>query len=191
MIVGILLAAGKGTRFGSQKLLARLPGGDTVVEASARVLQGALTRVVAVTAAENAVAKALRACGCEVVINPRAEEGMGTSIAAGVAAMVATTMEDTEGWLIALGDMPYVLPATMAKLHTTLASEGGIVVPTYQTKRGHPVGFHGRFRAALVGLEGDAGAKKIVAAYHREVNFLAVNDSGVIADIDTPADMRG
>ena len=190
MIVGILLAAGKGTRFGSQKLLARLPGGDTVVETSARVLQGALTRVVAVTAAENAVAKALRACGCEVVINPRADEGMGTSIAAGVAATVATT-GDTEGWLIALGDMPYVLPATMAKLHTTLVRDGGIVVPTYQAKRGHPVGFHVRFRAALVGLEGDAGAKKIVAAHHREVNFLAVNDSGVIADIDTPADMRG
>ena len=187
MIVGILLAAGKGTRFGSQKLLARLPGGDTVAVASAHVLQGALTRVVAVTAAENAVAKALRACGCEVVINPRADEGMGTSIAAGVAA----TMEDTEGWLIALGDMPYVLPATMAKLHTTLVRDGGIVVPTYQAKRGHPVGFHVRFRAALVGLEGDAGAKKIVAAHHREVNFLAVNDSGVIADIDTPADMRG
>lgn len=185
MIVRVLLAAGRGSRFGSQKLLAQLPDGRAVVEAAAITLQKKSERTIAVVADEGEVAALLRRVGCEIVINPRAPEGMGTSIAAGAAAS-----RDAAGWLIALGDMPYVQPDTITQVHDRLASTGGIVIPSVETRRGHPVGFAARYFDELIALCGDEGARKIVAAHRDAVHLLPVQDHGIVADIDRPEDIR-
>jgi molybdenum cofactor cytidylyltransferase len=185
LITGILLAAGQGTRFGSQKLLARLSDGRYVVEASATNLLAAVGRVIAVTGRDERLMRVLDDCGCQVVVNERAAEGMGTSIGAGVGASLAS-----DGWIIALGDMPFIQPATIEKIKLALEEGAAIVVPTHEGKRGHPVGFARQYGDALSQFEGDAGAKKIIDANIGLTRMVEVGDAGIFADIDVVADLK-
>ena len=191
MITGILLAAGKSSRFGSQKLLARLPnaGGQRVIEASAANLLAAVGRVIAVTSRDDMLMRVLDDCGCQVVVNEHSANGMGTSIAAGVNASM-----DAAGWIIALGDMPYLQVETIASVRQYLSEQHRIVVPMYQGKRGHPVGFARQFGSVLGALQGDAGARSIIDAALAEnasnIFQFNIDDAGVIADIDVPADLQ-
>lgn len=185
MITGILLAAGRGTRFGSQKLLARLSDGRYVVEASAANLLAAVGRVIAVTGRDERLMRVLDDCGCQVVVNARAVEGMSTSIGAGVGASLAA-----EGWIIALGDMPFIASATIEKIKIALAEGAAIVVPTHAGKRGNPAGFARQYGNALCVLAGDTGAKAIIDADLALARMIDVNDAGIFADIDLVADLR-
>lgn len=185
MIVGILLAAGQGARFGSQKLLARLPGGPLVVEASAANLLRAVGRVIAVTRRDAKLMRVLDDCGCQIVVNERADEGMGVSLAAGIAAS-----DEASGWVVALGDMPYIQPATIVQVRDALVRGAPLAIPSRAGARGHPVGFAAEFRGALVALRGDAGARALVAQHLDRATLIDVDDAGIAADIDTPADLR-
>ena len=185
MITGILLAAGKGSRFGSQKLLARLSDGRYVVEASAQNLLAAVGRVIAVTGRDEGLMRVLDDCGCQVVVNERAADGMGTSIGAGVGASLTA-----EGWIIALGDMPYIEAATIEKIKLALEEGAAIAVPVHQGKRGNPAGFARQYYAALCALNGDAGAKKIIDANIELARIIEVGDAGIFADIDVVGDLK-
>ena len=127
----------------------------------------------------------LQTLGREIVVNENAEQGMGTSIAAGVAATSAAS-----GWLIALGDMPSIRVETMVAVVDALHSGARIVVPTMAAKRGHPVGFSARYFARLQSLTGDIGAREIIMADVNCVEEISVEDAGIFADIDTPADLK-
>jgi molybdenum cofactor cytidylyltransferase len=185
LITGILLAAGKGTRFGSQKLLARLSDGRYVVEASAANLLAAVGRVIAVTGRDDRLMRVLDDCGCQVVVNERAAEGMGTSIGAGVGASLAA-----DGWIIALGDMPYIEAATIAKIKLALEEGAAIAMPTQNGKRGHPVGFARQYGDALRALEGDAGARAIIESNIALARMIELSDAGIFADIDVVGDLK-
>jgi molybdenum cofactor cytidylyltransferase len=185
LITGILLAAGKGTRFGSQKLLARLSDERYVVEASAANLLAAVGRVIAVTGRDERLMRVLDDCGCQVVVNERAAEGMGTSIGAGVGASLAA-----DGWIIALGDMPFIEPATIEKIKLTLEEGAAIALPTHEGRRGHPVGFARQYGDVLCALEGDAGAKAMIDANIALARMVEVNDVGIFADIDVVGDLK-
>ncbi|HEX4858697.1 MAG TPA: nucleotidyltransferase family protein [Usitatibacteraceae bacterium] len=187
MITAILLAAGAARRFGAQKLLQVLPDRRLVVEAAARPLVAACGRVIAVTRDDPAVMHVLRAVGCEIVVNERAEEGMGTSIAAGVASMIDCG-EQCEGWLVALGDMPFIKPATLDALLGAGEAKTHIVVPVFNALRGHPVRFPGLLSDELAALHGDRGARQLIDRHRERLIALPVDDSGVVADIDTPED---
>ena len=184
-MAAILLAAGFSRRFGSQKLLARLPDGRYVVEAAANNLLAGAGSVIAVTGEDEQLMRVLGDCGCQVVVNADAEAGMGTSISAGV-----RTSADADGWLIALGDMPWIRPATIARVRDALLDDPGIVVPTFDGLRGHPVAFDRGFGDELMALRGDRGARSVVAAHSGRLTLLPVDDAGVLADIDIPDDLK-
>lgn len=186
-VTGILLAAGCGSRFDASgrhdKLLQMLPTGDAVVAASAKNLLAVLPRVVAVVRPQaEDVATCLRALGCEVTVCAAAGQGMGASLVHALAHAA-----DAAGWLIALGDMPFVQPETLQRLAACLAQDGGIVAPVYRGRRGHPVGFGRRYLPHLLDLGGDQGARRLLQTF--PVNEMAVDDAGVVLDIDTPADI--
>jgi molybdenum cofactor cytidylyltransferase len=184
----LLLAAGRGTRFdpsGMQnKLLAPLADGTPVACAAARTLLAVVPHVTAVLRpGAEALAHALNEAGCDVIFSTDAQRGMGASLAAGVRAT-----HDAEGWIVALADMPWIAPATIEEIARRLGRGASIVAPVYRGRRGHPVGFGAMHRAALSSLDGDVGARCLLEA--AEVTSVDVDDPGVLADIDTYADLR-
>jgi molybdenum cofactor cytidylyltransferase len=186
VISGILLAAGAARRFGGGKLLQRLSSGTAIGLAALRNLQSALPRVVIVVRPhDEAVAALFAGTGAQIVTCPEADLGMGHSLAAGVAHEA-----QAQGWLIALADMPWVRPQTIAAIANALAEQRDIVVPYFHAERGHPVGFGASFREALLALRGDSGAKAILQARPELVHRLQVDDPGILQDVDTPADLQ-
>ena len=184
-IVGVLLAAGTARRFGAHKLLQALPNGAPVGVAAARNLVAALPDTIAVVRdGDREMASAFAALGMQVVGNPRAGEGMGTSLAAAIRAS-----EDADGWLIALGDMPWIRPATMVALASHLRSGASMVAPVCRGRRGHPVGFSAAWGPALAALSGDQGARDLLGQYVDQLRLVDTDDDGVLADIDHPSDM--
>src|SRR5262245_17758217 len=119
-IVGILLAAGRGERFGGDKLLAKARSsaagatpalddlaGECIGVAACRHLIAALPKVIAVVRPDDpALAAALGAAGAQIVRCANAGDGMGASLACGV-----TAARDAAGWVVALADMPWILPS--------------------------------------------------------------------------------
>ena len=180
--VGILLAAGQGRRFGSNKLLHPLADGMPMAVASAHPLYTVLADCIAVVNdAQDSVARLLAAAGLQVIVNPHAPDGMGTSIACGVAAS-----PDAGGWVIALADMPAIPAHVVQSVADGLSRGADIIAPVYRGRRGHPVGFAPRHAPALRALRGDRGARDIIAAHHGTLELIDTPDSGVIRDIDTP-----
>lgn len=183
LIVGVLLAAGAGSRFGGGKLVARLADGRGVAETACAHLLPAVDRVVAVIPAQpGALEDALRAAGAEVVRCDTAAPGMGVSIACGVAASTKAA-----GWLVALGDMPLIPSSQHRLVADALRAGADIVAPVCQGRRGHPVGFAARFGDELRALEGDEGARAVLARHRGALLELAVDDDAGWQDIDTPA----
>jgi molybdenum cofactor cytidylyltransferase len=188
-IVGVLLAAGRGERFGGGKLVAPLRAGPNagaaVGVAACRSLRAAVDEVVAVVRpGDRSVAASLSREGARVVVAPRADDGMGASLAAGIAAAGGA-----DGFIVALADMPWVAPATIRLVVEALRGGASIAAPRYQGKRGHPVGFGAAHRAELVALTGDHGARAIVDAHTEVLQLVDVDDVGTLADVDVPADL--
>ncbi|WP_025602504.1 nucleotidyltransferase family protein [Burkholderia sp. WSM2230] len=189
LATGLLLAAGVGSRFDphgvQNKLLARLPDGTPVAEEAAHRLLLAVPNVLAVVRpGAEALARLLNDAGCDVAFAPAAERGMGASLAAGIRAS-----RDAEGWIVALADMPRIQTSTIEAVARALDGGACLVAPFYAGQRGHPVGFGGEHREALLSLDGDSGARSLLAS--ERVMRIDVDDAGILRDVDTPEDLRG
>ena len=184
-VTGILLAAGSASRFGSDKLLHLLPHGVPIAVQAARHLISEIREVLAVVRPHSeALSQLLASEGCKVVICERADEGMGASLACAVRAAGAA-----DGYLVALADMPFVRPTSIAAVRDALVTGARIAAPYFRARRGHPVGISGSFRAELEASGGDEGARRLLEAHESEVVKVPVGDPGIIRDIDKPADL--
>ena len=195
MVVGLLLASGFGRRFDAagrrNKLLARLPDGRTVVSASARALCDALDHVAIVIPARGFLLEAaLSDLPVQLIRNSRAKEGIGASISVGIAALKAEYPHAT-GWLIALGDMPFIVPRSIRAIADALPTMTGparhIVAATHRGRRGHPVAFSRALDDDLLALDGDVGASSVLA--RADVHTIECDDPGILRDIDTREDL--
>lgn len=183
--VGLLLAAGSASRFGSDKLQHPLPHGIAIAVQAARHLKSEIPYVVAVVRdAGGETARALAAEGCEVAVCANAAEGMGASLACGARAAGAA-----DAYLVALADMPFVRRSTIAAVRDALAGGALLAAPYFRARRGHPVGFAGALRGELEALTGDEGARRVVDAHAAQMVRVPVGDPGAIRDIDRPADL--
>jgi molybdenum cofactor cytidylyltransferase len=191
-VVGLLLASGFGRRFDAagrrNKLLAALPDGQTLVTASARALCAALEHVAVVVPSRGMLLEAaLSDLPVRLIRNTRAKEGMGASIAVGVAAL-RHEFPHARGWLIALGDMPFIAPRTIRTIADSIGKEGHrIVAACYRGARGHPVGFDLSLTDELAALGGDQGASALLQTHG--LTLVETDDAGVLRDVDTPADL--
>jgi molybdenum cofactor cytidylyltransferase len=190
-VVGILLAAGRGRRFDPlgqrNKLLQALPeaGGEPVVAASARKLLAVVDTVIAVVPPDDGgVGALLSSIGCELTVCPDADSGMAASL---VHAIRHSLPQAPAAWLMALGDMPHVAPATLRLLTEALAAGAPIAAPVMGGRRGNPVGFGRVHLPALLALEGEQGARSLLQSC--PVTGVPVDDPGIFLDIDTPADL--
>lgn len=186
-IGAIVLAAGQGDRFrqvagaDKDKLLADCTGRDgavrSVIEQVLVSLPASLEKRVLVTTADRPqVIRLAKAYGVEVVLIE--STGMGDSIAAGV-----TACSQLDGWLIVLGDMPFILPSSIAQVVAGIADDS-VSVPVHQGEYGHPVGFGRNFGPGLMALSGDHGARPLFA--QGRVWEVTVDDPGVMWDVDVP-----
>lgn len=184
----IVLAAGLGSRFrqiaGAEqdKLLADCNGREgavrSVIEHVLVKLPPALEKRVLVTTEDRPqVIRMAQAYGFEIVLI--GSTGMGDSISAGVAAC-----PQLGGWLIVLGDMPFILPSSIEHVLAGV-SDDAISVPVHEGEFGHPVGFGRNFGPGLLALSGDRGAKPLFAS--ARVVEVVVDDAGVLWDVDVPA----
>jgi molybdenum cofactor cytidylyltransferase len=179
-ITGILLAAGQGKRFGGDKLMHRLADGTPMALAAARVLNAVLPGSVAVVSdVDSPIAQLLKAEGLSLLLNTVAHKGMGSSIACAV-----RETDSADGWVIALADMPGIPQGVVASVVAGLERGAGITAPVYNGQRGHPVGFSSHYRGDLLKLNGDEGARSIIARNSDTVELFEVQDAGVIRDID-------
>lgn len=188
MAIGVIvLAAGQGSRFRQRagadkdKLVADCTGRDgsvrSVIEHVLLSVPVAVGKRVLVTTEDRPqVIRMAEAYGFEVVLIE--STGMGDSIAAGVAACSLF-----DGWLIVLGDMPFILPSTV-ELVVAGVAEDTISVPVHEGHFGHPVAFGHNFGPGLMALSGELGAKALLAA--SRVVEVAVDDCGVLWDVDVP-----
>ena len=184
-VVGLLLAAGQGRRFGSDKLMHRLPDGMPVAVAAASRLLPVCDQVVAVLRPEQwALAEALAALGCECVLCAEAQHGMGHTLAAGIRAA-----PDAAGWVVALADMPFIQPASHAVVVEAMRGGARLAATRFRGQRGHPAGFARDWRTALEALTGDEGARQILSQHAQDIVWCDVNDEGVVRDIDRPEDL--
>ena len=186
-VVGILLAAGSSRRFGGDKLLHRLHDGRSLAVAAADSLRPACDRLVAVLRPDaHELAERLAVAGCETVFCADADRGMGNSLACAIRAT-----PDAAGWLVALADMPYIATRSHQQVVAALRRGASIAATEYGGRRGHPVGFSSRWFAALAALTGDQGARAILQANDELITRCAVDDQGVLRDIDTRSDLAG
>ena len=182
-IVGVLLAAGFSRRYGANKLIQRLPDGTLIAVAAGRNLLAAMPESIAVVRPDvPELASALQEAGLRVVICEAAHLGMGASLSHGVRESI-----DADGWIVALADMPFILPASIRTVAQAIEAGEAIVAPRYAGERGHPVGFSVRYRTELSRLSGDEGARQILK--RDPITLVSCADPGVIRDIDTPGDL--
>lgn len=183
----IILAAGAGSRFrriagaDKDKLLADCTGRDgavrSVIEQVLVNLPASLEKRVLVTSKDRPQAiRMAQAYGCDFV--ELDSPGLGDSIAAGVQAC-----PDLDGWLIVLGDMPFILPSSIEQVAAGIHVDG-ISVPVLAGEYGHPVGFGRGFGPKLMALTGGRGAKALFAG--AQVVEVPVDDPGVTWDVDVP-----
>ncbi len=188
---GILLAAGYSKRFGSNKLLQALPTGEPgagtpIGLAAAKHLLEALPESIAVVRPRaQKLGKILRDAGCNTVVCKNANEGMGTSLAAGVRAA-----SEADGWVVALADMPFIRTETVRTVARAISEGAAIAAPVYRGERGHPVGFARRFLDELSSLHGDDGARQFIKQHPEWVKLFEVDDPGAVRDIDKPSDLE-
>ncbi len=186
-MMGILLAAGRGSRFdptGTQnKLLQQLPDGLCVAACAAKNLLAALPTVLAVVRpGQQDLASQLRAVGCEVTVCSNADDGMAASLVHALSHAAGA-----QGWVIGLADMPYVQAKTIAALAAAIQSGADIAVPTYHGQRGNPVAFSRTHLSELLALRGDQGARQLLKT--RPLIEVATDDPGITQDIDTITDL--
>lgn len=188
----VVVAAGRGSRFGAAlpdaaPKTAKLEqpfGNTTVLGTTVRNAVRSQLPVVVVTTAALAplVGGQLAQRDIVVLSDEEAARGMGHSIAAGVA-----ERSGAPGWLVLPGDMPLVQPGTLLAVANAL-EQHPVAYAQYQGRRGHPVGFASELYSELVLLQGDEGARRIVARY--PAFGQEVPDAGVLVDIDTPAELE-
>jgi molybdenum cofactor cytidylyltransferase len=189
----VVLAAGRGSRFRGpghklEQQLGGPSGADTLLSSSLRRALATQLPVVVVTTPALAAAAHRFMAARDVITLPDHDAqgrpqpiGMGHSIVAGVSAT-----GDADGWLILPADMPLVQPATILAVAEGL-ERFPVCYAQYRGMQGHPVGFGTELYSELVALQGDEGARRIVARYAAQP--IAVDDAGIHVDVDTVEDL--
>jgi molybdenum cofactor cytidylyltransferase len=185
-VSGVVLAAGSARRMNAEKLMLELGARPLVCRVVDEVIGSGVAETVVIVnpANEAAIRSALPSLPVRIVVNPRASEGLGTSIATGAAAV----SPESAALLLVQADQPLV----HREMLRTLLAEWGVDDPPYVASRfgdvvTTPVLFGRALVAELVALGGDRGARAVLDRHAERGRVVAFPD-WCGADVDTPAD---
>ena len=186
MISGILLAAGKSRRFGRDKLIQAFDHHHSIINQSVRIMVENIENVIVVIRpGDDLLRHELQQFTASIIECHDYSSGMSASIRCGIKACNT----NSDGWIIALGDMPLVSSDTYQKILLALRDHE-LVTPFHQGTRGNPIGFGKSYLDVLLNLEGDKGARDLIKHPDTDIFRLDVNDPGILMDIDTPEDLE-
>ena len=189
----VVLAAGRGARFGGGKLTAPLNGAPLVAGALLTAFLAPVRRVFVAIGPDPDVRRAVESTAARLVAAERLvlvpvddpAEGMGASLRASVQALP----DDAAGAFVFLGDMPAIDPATPARLARAFRGPDDLVAPTWLGRRGHPVLFGATWFPDLRVLSGDEGARALLESAGARLARIPVEDPGIHLDVDRPEDL--
>lgn len=199
-LAGIVLAAGRASRFGSDKRLAKYSDSQSLIGRSTQLIQPHCEQIWVVNRPgdeENAelLNSFNRYKNVSQFVAPNALHGMGSSLANAVEQVLASeeALGEFDGLIVMLADMPYIHEETIAKLVDNFQADK-IIIPSYreahcEKKWGNPVMFGRKWFAALSGLNGDRGAKSLIKANPCARIEVVVEDAGILKDVDSPGDL--
>jgi molybdenum cofactor cytidylyltransferase len=185
-VTAVVLAAGRSTRMGGpNKLLAELDGKKLVRIVTEQALASRAKEVIVVTGHQaELVEKALSGLNVKFVRNRDFAQGLASSVKTGISAVP----KYADGAVVCLGDMPLISSDLIDRLIDGFAPDRGnlIAVPVSDGRRGNPVLWSKRFFNDLMALEGDVGARHLIAKHNEAVAEVVVEGDGAFLDIDTP-----
>jgi molybdenum cofactor cytidylyltransferase len=185
-VAAIVLAAGTSRRMGRPKQLLRL-GGKSLLEHTLDNVRGSSVDeiVLVLGAAEDEVRRQVATAGMHVVVNPDFQQGMGTSLRRGLAAVSPTA----EAAFAVLADQPFVRSSTFDQMIAYRKKHAAqILIPFYRGFRGNPVLLDRSVFPELMNLTGDVGCRAIFGSHTESINKLPVEDPGILLDIDSAED---
>jgi len=192
-VSAVVLAGGMSRRMGAPKQLLRIEGKSLLEHTLATVRASAVHEIILVLGfAADEIEKEVSLQGLKIARNEFYQQGMGTSLRTGLAAVDP----QATAALIILADQPFVQPATLDRLikfHGSSKAEAArpqIVIPTYRGFRGNPVLLDRTVFPELQGLSGDVGCRAIFGDHTKGIYKLPVDDAGILLDIDSPEDLE-
>jgi molybdenum cofactor cytidylyltransferase len=186
----VVLAAGSGRRFGGGKLTSAW-GQGVLLDAALAAAFAAPARTVSVVwgadgrvleAASRFASRTGQAARLRMIHAADHAEGIAASLRAGVSGLP----RDCRGAFIFLGDMPRVPHDLAGRLAEALRAGAWAAAPVFGERRGHPVLFGAKLFAVLKTQTGDQGAGKLLDALGDDLARIAVDDPGVLFDVDQP-----
>jgi len=176
---GIVLAGGYASRMSQNKMM--LPfAGKPLIAATIMRMRSSVNRIIIVTGHYHVPIASYfsEMSDITIVFNPDYERGMFTSVQRGV-------QETKSDFFVTPGDYPLISENTYQSL---ILATGKIRVPVYRGQRGHPIFFDHTMKGWLLACDPSDNLKAFRDRY--EVNYVDVDDPGVIQDIDTPSDYQ-
>jgi len=188
LIGAVVLAAGKSTRMGEPKQLLPLNGKPLLEHTLSNLRKVKLNEIVVVVGCgADPVRKRVDLRDIKVVENKDYERGIGSSLGVGVSALA----EASDGVLIVLADQPFVRSETYEQLIDQYRqSDAQVVIPTYRGFRGNPVLLDRSVFPEVMALSGDIGCRAIFGEHSDGITKVAVDDIGILLDIDTKDDFH-
>ena len=179
----ILLAAGRSSRFGSDKRCAPWPGQTCMLKASIEnALQSGLPCYVVLHEGDQSILDHCIDDGAEAGVCPDAARGIGDSIAFGVHAN-----QDWDGWIIARADMPWVTPEVYQALNKQLADNDCARLADHFGHTGFPTAFRLEHAFSLMNLSGHVTEEKLLKGH--DCSVVTVDDPIILRDINIPSDI--
>ncbi|WP_258044535.1 NTP transferase domain-containing protein [Streptomyces sp. SM11] len=189
-VAGVLLAAGGGRRLGGRPKALLEHRGRPLIEHAVRSLRngGCGPLHVVLGAAADEVRARADLTGCAVTVNPGWEEGMGSSLRLGLAALSAS---DADAALVLLVDQPGIGAEAVARVRLAYRSRATLAAASYGGERGHPVLFGAdRWTDIAAGAVGDQGARAYLREHRDAITLVECSDVAEAYDIDTPRDLK-
>lgn len=187
----VVPAAGASRRMGRPKLLLPFAAGSVVGGVVAALRGGGAGEVALVVApGDEELAAWARGQALVLAVNPRPEDGMLSTIRAGLAALGGAAALAAEGraLLVTPADLPALSPATVRAVLAALAAGAPLAVPRHGGRRGHPLGIAAPLLPEIDSLDPTVGLRQLLDRHAAEILEVPVDDHGAVDDVDTPED---